>query len=273
MKQMLWAFYFAFIVLEATHTLANECNNSHVEPCFDDLVVYEDLAFPLYGANEDELDETCRNINESFECLEIFVDLCQGKPECNEECKETIIDITNLLENTKLNHLQRELCKSESALRQTYLENYECLESNSDHYAGCHNKSQLSQEYIKSIAVYQERLDATCCFYSWFHDCFKNITSDKCSDNATIFVSFTFHTLNNHLVEMVCGNNTVNCEEPPLPPDSETTEGDIPDSTFEDIDNSIAGVRSNTVTFHIQPFSAFTVAICFVVLSKHILFK
>ncbi|XP_035212558.1 uncharacterized protein LOC118186559 [Stegodyphus dumicola] len=273
MKKMFWIFCFAFIALETTYTFANECNSSHVEPCFDDLVIYEDLAFPLYGANEDELNETCRNINESFECLEVFGDLCQGKPECNEECKETINDVTNLLQNSKLNHLQRELCNPGSILRQTYLENYECLESNSDHYARCHNKSQLSQEYIKSIKEYQERLDATCCFYSWFHDCFKNITSDSCSVNATFFVSFTFHTLNNHLVEMVCGNNTATCVEPPLPPDGEATDGGIPDSTFEDIDNSIAGVRSNTVTFHIQPFSVFTLAICFVVLSKYIISK
>lgn len=38
----------------------NRCNVSEVSPCYNSLVHYEGLGFPLYGHDDVALDETCR---------------------------------------------------------------------------------------------------------------------------------------------------------------------------------------------------------------------
>ncbi|KAG8183947.1 hypothetical protein JTE90_005179 [Oedothorax gibbosus] len=247
-----WGFCYVIIALGITCVSGNDCNVSLVSPCYNSLVHYEGLGFPLYGQDDSELDDTCRNINDSFDCVNSFVGSCYNQPECDDECVEMITDIGLFSLNTGLKDLQSELCNLQSAMRETYLENYDCLERNADKYAACHNDSQKSQEYMDSMEDPKESLYARCCYLSWYQDCFTNITRDTCSVNATFFVSFSLHKLIGHISQHLCKDSPALCERPPLP--IEDIDEEKPDVIDNDIDNSIEDSYNNSSRLGVSVF-------------------
>ncbi|GIY69583.1 uncharacterized protein CDAR_82151 [Caerostris darwini] len=191
-----------------------ECSTEHASACYNSLVHYEGLGFPLYGETEQELDETCGHINHYFECAEKFI-VCRNHTNCDKECEEMIDDIEIFVAQTQLRELQSDLCDVLSPMRQSYLENYLCLEDLADEYTACHNDSQKSQEYMAHITDSKESLLAKCCFFSWYQDCFTNITRDSCSVNATVFVSVSLHKLIGRTADVICHDTPVVCSSPP----------------------------------------------------------
>ncbi|CAL1275025.1 unnamed protein product [Larinioides sclopetarius] len=242
--------FLTFAGLGISFVAGNSCNTDVVSDCYNKLVNYEGLRFPLYGEDEQALDETCRSIDESFVCLDDYLRACNEKEECDEKCKEIIRDIGMFILNTGLRELQSELCDPLSPMRLTYLDNYVCLEDNADHYAKCHNDSQLSQEYMSSITEHREALYSRCCFFNWYEACFTNITRDTCNDNATFFVNMSLHKLMGHIVQHLCKDNQVFCSRPPMQPDGEETTLTNcldDDCTSDSIGSTRQTVENNTV--------------------------
>ncbi|GFS86465.1 uncharacterized protein NPIL_121021 [Nephila pilipes] len=258
-----WTVIFCLAVFGISCAFGDDCNTTLVSQCYSSLVHYEGLMFPLYGEDEFALDETCRAINDSFDCVNNYVATCHEKPECDDKCKEMITDIGVFALNTGVRDLQSELCNIGSPVRETYLENYVCLEDNWHHYATCHNESQLSQEFMATLTDPHEGLDARCCFFSWYRDCFTNITRDTCGVNATFFVSFSLHKLIGHIAEHQCKDNPIICARPPLPQE----DGLDKDDMYNDIDNS---VDSSANSHYLLSLSCLFITLSCVVLFKYV---
>ncbi|XP_054706145.1 uncharacterized protein LOC129216026 isoform X2 [Uloborus diversus] len=258
------SFLLVVTALGVKYVAGFDCNATTLaNHCYSDLVHYEGLGFPLYGRNEEELNETCSLIADSFDCIDEYDDRCNGNPECDEECVDLLHDINRFSKSTRLRDLEFEICTPNKPLRKTYLENSRCLENNALLYAKCHNDSQLSQEFMATIQDPRESNAARCCFFSWYQDCFSNITRDGCSTNATFFVSFTLHKLQGHMKAHFCNNKRLFCDKAPLPywyeglagelyddEHHDVTENDIDNSIDDDIDNSIVGEMDASASAH-----------------------
>ena len=46
--------------LGVAYVAANQCDTEDTRACYEDLIQYETIVFPLYGENEAKLDDTCR---------------------------------------------------------------------------------------------------------------------------------------------------------------------------------------------------------------------
>ncbi|KAG8190204.1 hypothetical protein JTE90_011926 [Oedothorax gibbosus] len=248
-----WIFLLVIIaVLGIAGAKGNDCNATVVNPCFHNATHYERVAFPLYGQDEGELDETCRKINESFYCLNDYIDSCHNQPECDEQCEETIFHIELFFNATGLLNLQSELCEAENHLRKVYLDNYVCLGDNAHHYATCHNISQKSVKYMETLSARDAIIKAQCCYMSWFQDCIKNAT-EICGQDAVDYVSYGLYTLIAHVEEQMCKNNPVKCEMPPLPiytedeDETSSAEEEILDFTSKNPDNGHNGASNHLV--------------------------
>ncbi|XP_055931481.1 uncharacterized protein LOC129961886 [Argiope bruennichi] len=268
--------------LAISFVAGNRCDTENVSACYTKLVHYEGLGFPLYGEDEQALDETCNSINESFDCLDDYLRACNKNEDCDEKCEEIIKDIGMFILNTGLRNLQSELCDPLSPMRLTYLDNYVCLEDNADHYAKCHNDSQISQEYMSTITERAEALYARCCFFNWYEGCFTNITRDTCNDNATFFVNMSLHKLMGHIVKHLCEDSDVMCSRPPLPDDGKPilTNNDIDDcsdgncktdQTNIDVDNCVDENCHSSSCFLMFSASNLFISLCSVVLIKYLI--
>nr|XP_015910087.2 uncharacterized protein LOC107441369 isoform X1 [Parasteatoda tepidariorum] len=252
------------------------CDTSHVEHCYDTLVHYEGLGFPLYGKDEEELNETCETMNDSFECLQAYSQHCNESEACDDEgCSQMLEDIETFSTNTGLRNVEKELCNP-GATREAYLENYSCLASNVEHYAACHNDSQMSQDFMTTIKEPSQAIAARCCFFTWYHDCFTNITRDFCNDNATFVVSIILHNLLSHISEQVCGKSPDVCDRPPLPPTHKEEEEEIiplddGHKNITDVDNTLEEHHISDATFHVSSFSTLCITFMNIYLLMYII--
>lgn len=188
------------------------CKQNEMIDCILLYPRFEEI-FPLYGADENELNKTCADIHTAIVCPTKF-EACDAEESCNERCMRLVFLLESVHKYFNLGYLFEKLCQGTTSFRTRYLQHISCLRNTSVFFEECRNTTQDSLQHLSNNKELISN-ETQCCLLTWAQGCYVKKASETCGNNAGRLVSDGFEILKPPLQEHCWSHKR--CALPPLP--------------------------------------------------------